>query len=38
MMKIGDEDRDYWEDYISDYFVNTDLVLLMTIEEVNEEL
>lgn len=39
MMKIGDEDRDYWEDYISDYFVNTRFSVVDDLfKEVNEEL
>ena len=39
MMNIGDEDRDYWEDYISDYFVNTRFSVVDDLfKEVNEEL
>ena len=39
MMKIGDEDRDSWEDYISDYFVNTRFSVVDDLfKEVNEEL
>ena len=38
-MNIGDEDRDYWEDYISDYFVNTRFSVVDDLfKEVNEEL
>ena len=39
MMKIGDEDRDSWENYISDYFVNTRFSVVDDLfKEVNEEL
>ena len=39
MMKIGDEDRDSWEDYISDYFVDSRFSVVDDLfKEVNEEL
>jgi len=39
MMKIGDKDRDSWEDYISDYFVDSRFSVVDDLfKEVNEEL